>query len=363
MKNKRVSSAWITLATTLATAPGASALAADPCCHVAAGTPVEVELVDRVSTKTAHTGDTFALRLAAPLIVDGQVVLRAGAPGVGEVVEATRRGMGGKGAKLVLAARYVGLGQARAQLQGLQLAAGGHDNTTAAQVVGLSGIAFGPLGLIGLAVPGGNVTFAAGTRAIAAVSTDVELLPLRLATRGELLAANDAVSAQDADAANGAIDIAPPPAGEGQIVFFRRKSLLGAGQWFKVRENGAALGKLNNGAYFVDVTDPGRHTFTATMEPELKDHLTLEVAPGQTYFVEGTLTKALVVGAADLTPSDRATFDHVSAKLKAARSAPEVETAAARDSATDASAERAPDPNAAATNATTDGPAPASNGP
>jgi hypothetical protein len=353
MQNPKSSPAWITLAATLAAATSASALTPAPCCHVAAGTPVEVELVDRVSTKTAHTGDTFALRLAAPLIVDGRVVLRAGAPGVGEVVEASRRGMGGKGAKLVLAARYVGSGQARTRLQGLQLAAGGHDNTTAAQVVGLSGIAFGPLGLIGLAVPGGNVTFAAGTRAIAAVPTDVELLPLGDATRSELLAANDAVSAQVADAATGAIT--PPPAGEGQIVFFRRKSLLGTGQWFKVRENGAALGKLNNGVYFVDVTDPGRHTFTATMEPELKDHLTLEVAPGQTYFVEGTLTKALVVGAADLTPSDRATFDHVSAKLKAAPPAADVETAAARDSAIDAGAERAPDPNAAASNAASGG--------
>jgi hypothetical protein len=360
MKSKRSSTAWITLAITLAVAPGASALTQEPCCHVAAGTPVEVELVDQVSTKTAHTGDTFALRLAAPLIVDGQVVLRAGAPGVGEVVEASGRGMGGKGAKLVLAARYVGSGQARTPLQGLQLAAGGHDNTTAAQVVGLSGIAFGPLGLIGLAVPGGNVTFAAGTRAVAAVPTDVELPPLGRATRDELLAANDAVSAQEANAATGAIEVAPPPAGEGQIVFFRRKSLLGTGQWFKVRENGAALGKLNNGAYFVDVTDPGRHTFTATMEPELKDHLTLEVAPGQTYFVEGTLTKALVVGAADLTPSDRATFDRVSAKLKAARSGAEVETAAARDGAIDASAERAPDPNAPASNAAPDRPTPPS---
>jgi hypothetical protein len=343
VKNDRNSTTWIAIATVLAAAPAVPAFAQAPCCHVAAGTPVEVELVDRVDTRTAHTGDNFALRLAAPLIVDGRVVLPAGAPGIGEVVEASKRGMGGKGAKLVLAARYVGSGEARTPLQGLQLAAGGHDNTTAAQVVGLGGIAFGPLGLIGLAVPGGNVTFAAGTRAIAAVGADVELSPLGLATREQELAANDAVRA--VQTATGVIDIAPPPPGEGQVVFFRRKSLLGTGQWFKVRENGAALGKLSNGAYFVDVTAPGRHTFTASMEPELKDHLTLEVAPGQTYFVEGTTTKALVIGAADLSPSNRATFDHASTKLKAAAPAVEMQASAARDGATDASADRAPDPS------------------
>jgi hypothetical protein len=102
------------------------------------------------------------------------------------------------------------------------------------------------------------------------------------------------------------------------VVFFRRKSLLGTGLWFNVRENGKALGKLTNGAYFIQTTPPGQHSYTATSEPEFKDSLKLEVDVGETYFVEGTLTKALVIGAADLSPSDRAAFASASKHLKLA---------------------------------------------
>jgi hypothetical protein len=102
----------------------------------------------------------------------------------------------------------------------------------------------------------------------------------------------------------------------GQVVFFRAHSLLGTGQWFNVRENGKALGKLTNGAYFVETVEPGLHTYTATEEPEFKDSLKLQIDPDHTYFVEGILTKGVVIGAADLTPSDRAAFDKAAGGLK-----------------------------------------------
>jgi hypothetical protein len=331
--------AGLGIAAALSAAPAfarpAHAPARASCCRAPAGTVVEVELVDPVSTKTQKTGDTFALRLAAPMVVNGQIVLRAGARGVGQVVEAARPGLGGKPAELVLAARYIERGRARVPLQGLRLAAAGHDNSKAAQVVGLSGIVFGPLGLVGMAVQGGNVDFPAGTRATARLASDVTLPALGRASHAMIAAA--AVSTAGAvDAATGGwIEIPPPPAGSGQVVFFRRKSLLGTGQWFNVRENGKALGKLSNGAYFVEVATPGPHTYTATSEPELKDHLTLEVAPGESYFVEGTLTKGLVIGAADLSPSDRARFDEASKDLKLA-AAPEAAPSGAPVAGTDA---------------------------
>jgi hypothetical protein len=313
---------WVSLA--LSTAP---ALAQHPprsasCCRVPAGAQVDVELVDPVSTKAQKSGDTFALRLAAPLIVNGEVVLRTGTPGVGEVIESARPGMGGKAAKLVLAARYLSSRHVRVPLQGLQLAAAGRDNSRAAQAASLSGIAFAPLGFIGLAVKGGEVVFPPGTRATAKVADDMVLPPLGRASRQAMADAARTASAADVAASDvgGSIDIPPPPAGEGQVIFFRNKSLLGAGQWFNVREAGKALGKLTNGAYFIQVTTPGPHTYTATEEPEFKDRLKLEVDPGETYFVEGTLTKGVVIGVADLSPSDRATFDKHSSELKAAPS-------------------------------------------
>ena len=96
-------------------------------------------------------------------------------------------------------------------------------------------------------------------------------------------------------------------------------SILGGfGQWFNVRENGQALGKLTNGAYFAVILPPGQHSFSATSEPEFKDHLTLKVDAGETYYVEGAMTHGVVIGVADLVPSDKAHFDAVSGALEAA---------------------------------------------
>jgi hypothetical protein len=289
------------------------------CCAVPAGTVVEVAVEQDLSSKDQHTGDTFAFQLAAPLIVDGRVVLRAGTPGVGEVIDAAKPGMGGKAGKLVLAARYLDDHGRRITLQSLRLAANGHDNTMTANAVGLTGFVFMPLGFAGLAVTGGNATVSAGTVASAKVAADLTLPPLGRATRQAIADADAFAAAANAQPENaGSIDIPAPPPGQGQVVFFRAKSLLGTGQWFKVREDGKALGKLTNGAYFVQVTAPGVHTYTATTEPESKDRLKLEIDPGETYYVAGVLTKGVVMGVADLTPSDQAAFDKASKDLKPA---------------------------------------------
>jgi hypothetical protein len=307
--------------------PAGSALAqgasppAGGCCEVASGTVVEIAVEQDLSSQVQRTGDTFALKLAAPLIVNGRVVLRAGTPGVGEVIDAAKPGMGGKAGKLVLAARYLLDHGQRIPLQSLRLAANGKDNSMTANAVGLTGFVFMPLGFAGLAVKGGDAAVPAGTVASAKVAADVGLPPLARASSRAIADANAFAAATNAQPADdGAIPVPPPPAGEGQVVFFRAKSLLGTGQWFKVREEGQALGKLTNGAYFVQVTQPGVHTYTATTEPEAKDKLKLQIDPGETYYVEGVLTKGVVMGVADLTPSDRATFAKASKDLKPAPS-------------------------------------------
>jgi hypothetical protein len=317
---------WATVALTAAPAAARPAHASR-CCRVPAGTMVQVELADGVSTKTQKAGDSVALRLSQPLIVNGQVVLRAGARGLGQVVESAKPGMGGKPAKLVLAGRYLtGPGGAQVPLQALQLSGAGRNNAMAAQAAGLGGIAFMPLGFVGLAVRGGDVTFPRGTLATARVAGDMTLPSRGKATRAQLAALS---RYSKADEQTGLIDIPPPPPGQGQVVFFRAKSLLGTGQWFKVREGGQSLGKLSNGAYFVQVEAPGAHAFTATEEPELKDRLRLEIDAGETYYVEGGLAKGVVVGAAFLSPSDRASFDAAAKDLKLAAAAGE-EPASAR---------------------------------
>jgi hypothetical protein len=315
---------WISVAglsAALLLAPGLASSApvrhAAPCCRLAAGTLVEIELADPVSTKTQKTGDTFAIKLAEPLVARGRLIAPAGTTGVGEVIQATRPGLGGKAAKLVLAARYLTIGDKQAPLRNLRLVASGKNNSGAAGIVGLSGIAFAPLGFVGLAVRGGDAAIPAGQQATARLARATTLASIGPAPR--LLASNAVSSpAPAADAAADLIPIPPPPAGKGQVVFFRKRSILSTGQWFKVREKGAAIGKLANGAYFIHTTAPGTHTYTATFEPEMRDHLTLEIGPGDTYFVEGAVSKALVLGAADLSPSDRDTFEMAARRLRLA---------------------------------------------
>jgi hypothetical protein len=130
-----------------------------------------------------------------------------------------------------------------------------------------------------------------------------------------------AVAAPDATASAAAkggfitVDVPSPPDGKGEVVFFRKRDPLGSAVWFNVRENGGEqLGKLTNGVYFVVSADPGPHTYTAATENT--DNVRLVVAPGETYFVEGTITTGVFIGHANLNPSDRASFDKVSQKLK-----------------------------------------------
>jgi hypothetical protein len=279
---------------------------------------VSVELTDEISTAVQKAGDKVVLRLSAPLIVDGRIVLRAGTRGLGEVIESSRPGLGGKPAVMVLAARYLSRPHGRVRLEGLQLASAGRDNSRVAKIVGLAGYISTPLGYAGLAVKGDDVFFDKGTTASAKVANDVFLPSLGPAPRDAapsdaalLRASNEAGPVM----ASGAV-IAPPPPGQGQVIFFRKHALTSIGQWFRVREGGKAIGKLSNGSYFVQNTTPGVHTYSAVFEPEFKDKLRLEVDAGETYYVQGTTTVALVVGAADLVPSDRATFEAATKHFK-----------------------------------------------
>ncbi len=292
------------------------------CCQINAGTRVAVELVSEITTRAYKRGESFTLRLMAPIIVDGQVVVEAGALGAGTVIDASRPGIGGKPAKIVLAADYLVAGDTRLALDDLQLAAHGHDNSTPAMLLEIGGIVSAPAGVAGIVLPGTNAGFKAGTIATARVASDVVLPRLRNATEADLAAVAKSSSISSHEDASGvtsaAIHIPPPPAGKGQVVFFRAKTLLGTAQWFRVREHGKALGKLGNGAYFIRSEEPGVHTFTDKLEPELKDRLTLQIDPGQTYFVEGTLTSGLVLSAADLEPSTVEKFNKAIKSLKLA---------------------------------------------
>ena len=111
--------------------------------------------------------------------------------------------------------------------------------------------------------------------------------------------------------------IAAPPAGMGQVVFFREKKFAGAAINYKVREGEVELGKLSSGSYFVHATEPGAHEYT--VHSEAKDILNLEVEAGETYYVIGGISMGFMAGRPNLSPSDQATFDGMSGKLKPAK--------------------------------------------
>jgi hypothetical protein len=296
--------------------PGGPALAA--AVRAPAGTVVMVELAAPISTKAQKPGDTFPIRLAEPLVVKGQILLPAGTPGVGEVVEAAKPGLGGKAAKLVLAARALTPPRGKPiPLKGLQLSAAGKGQAGAANALGIGGIGFAPLGVVAFAIRGGDVSFPAGTQATAKLTTAQSLAAQGRAPKGT---ATSVVDPRDAQAGDSAIALPRAPRGQGLVVFFRKKTMMGTGQWFNVREDGRALGKLTNGAWFAQPITPGLHTFTAKTEPEFKDSLKLKIEAGETYFVEGVLTKGVVIGVADLAPSDRSAFNAASKTLKPAPS-------------------------------------------
>jgi pyruvate/2-oxoglutarate dehydrogenase complex dihydrolipoamide acyltransferase (E2) component len=104
-----------------------------------------------------------------------------------------------------------------------------------------------------------------------------------------------------------------PAADTGTIIFFRPKKFIGAAMGFIVREGDKELGKLRNGKYFTIHAAAGKHDYV--VHSEAKDVLTLEVDPGETYYVQGTLTVGILAGRPNLSPSDQATFESMKSSL------------------------------------------------
>jgi hypothetical protein len=167
-----------------AQAPGAqvidTAAAVTPApCHcvtIPALTPVSVEILTPLGSKTSRTGDTFPIRLAQPIIIGDGEVVPAGAMGVGEVIHAKKSGGMGAAGELVLAARYVEVSGRRLTLRSLNLALAGSSRIGAVDALNAASAA-GPLpiGLIGFFIAGGQVVVPQGTVAQAKIRDSITL--------------------------------------------------------------------------------------------------------------------------------------------------------------------------------------------
>ena len=141
--------------------------------RVPAGTVIAVELAEPLSSRTSQTGQTFALRLAEPIIINDEIAVPAGAVGGGEVIDAHRSGMGGREGKLIVSGRYIEVNGQRVRIRGMQILMAGEDLSRDAVTVSL--IPY--VGIIGGFVQGGEVELPVGTRAQARLAVDIEVAP------------------------------------------------------------------------------------------------------------------------------------------------------------------------------------------
>jgi hypothetical protein len=67
--------------------------AREPYSNIPTGTPLQVRIIEKLSSETASVGDRFHLTLAAPVVANGRTLFSQGANVTGEVVnvEASRR--------------------------------------------------------------------------------------------------------------------------------------------------------------------------------------------------------------------------------------------------------------------------------
>lgn len=149
------------------------AQASNPSKIIPKGTPILIEITDLVSTKTAVRDDFFNIKLATPIIFNGEIIIPAGTIGKGQVVDSGKPRAGGGSGQLVIAARYLEYNGQKIPLRGLKLEVSGTDRSgTSAGVSSVASLA-GPVGaLAGFFVSGGHMEVPAGTHASAKLGID-----------------------------------------------------------------------------------------------------------------------------------------------------------------------------------------------
>ena len=107
--------------------------------------------------------------------------------------------------------------------------------------------------------------------------------------------------------------IPPPPAGMGQVVFYR-SSQMGALISCRVHEGTAVVNKLPPGKYFVHQTTPGVHEYA--VKSEAKDTLRVAVEEGETQYARCAIGMGFFAGRPNLSTQNREDFEKRGKGLK-----------------------------------------------
>ncbi|NBC35736.1 hypothetical protein GTZ99_04100 [Novosphingobium sp. FSY-8] len=263
--------------------------------------PVRMVLLSELSSARNRPGDAFPVRLAAPLVVGGVVVVPAGALGVGEVVEAKRATNGGGPGVLIIAVRYIEQGGRQIRLRSTEAETVGEDrvaqidrSTTRHSLLAVSPTA-AARGMIGAVTKGGEIALGAGSGIIARTMEAVDFTP-----------PPPPVAIEPPHPARRPNGLPMPPRGSGLVVFFRPGSMNWAGIGCTVKEEGQKVSSLGNGRWFAMVARPGLHTFRVT--GETTDELRMEVEPDETRFVVCRMRMSALIARPFIRPADEGEF-------------------------------------------------------
>jgi hypothetical protein len=142
---------------------------------LASGTEVHLRLLEPVASHTHRRGDRFKLEVVELIAVDGEVIVPAGSPAIGEVIHAAKPGASGKAGELILVVRALRTGDHQVKLRSFT-AGNGENRYGLATGLGVT------LGIPALFVVGKNLVLPAGTDVYAKVTVDTPL-PSVLGTR------------------------------------------------------------------------------------------------------------------------------------------------------------------------------------
>jgi hypothetical protein len=136
------------------------------------GTEVSLAFAQDLSSKTAGEGDAVLFTLTEDLAVDGLVVARAGAKATGEVTNARRAGMMGKGGELNVRLEHLNTGNVKVRVRGTK---GREGESKVGTAVALT-VLFGPVGFL---KHGKDIEIREGSKLVAYVADDTALPPAK----------------------------------------------------------------------------------------------------------------------------------------------------------------------------------------
>ena len=108
------------------------------------GDDVSLKFAQDLSSKTATEGDAVNFVLDGDLKVGDVVIIKSGTKAVGEVTNAKRAGMMGKGGELSVRIDYIRVGETKVRLRGSKGKEGANSTTSTVVLT----VLFGPIGLI-----------------------------------------------------------------------------------------------------------------------------------------------------------------------------------------------------------------------